>query len=125
MDQVYKLKFAEIKLKRSQRKQAALDNFMSLTYAVPPKPVLESLTKTRNMILSKLENDPNNSNLLAALQNVNLKINNEDYAKPDSEDMAYLNSYHTHAQSFVWPSAEELALQNVEDEELKNLGANN
>lgn len=119
--QTYTDRERQISYDRIKRKDNALRLHMESNYPNSPKMPLEALQGLKLVLENKFLNDPSDEKVITLLEQVNEKITNEDYLKPDTIDMDYAEAYKNHAQQFVWPTAEETELQNQENQELENL----
>jgi len=119
--QLYRDKERQIYYDRAKRKSMALRQHIDSQYLTSPKMTLEGLQGLKTLLEKQFLENPNNDKVLTLLTQTITKITNEDYLKPDTEDMIYANAYKTHLNQFVWPTNEELELQNQENAELENL----
>lgn len=117
----YIAKHRQILNERAKRMGTALSFYMAQTYPNNPKSSLESLEKIKTVLEKKFLNNPNDEKVIQLLADVNDKITNEDYLKPDTPDMEYATAFKNHMDSFVWPTQEELDIQAAEELELLNL----
>ena len=106
---------------RSKRKDTALQEYIALKFETPPKMSLEQLQSVKSIMEKQFLENPNNEKIINLLIQINTKITNEDYLKPDTDDITYLNNYNAYVNQFAWPTDEELLLQNQENAELENL----
>lgn len=113
--QEFRLANLEKNKNRLERRKAALALHLGSAFNTPPKLPLSELLNSKNTFQDLLVKYPNNVKFLEALQNINLAIDAEDYSKPDTADMEYYTQYMNHLQNFVWPTAEELAIQATEN----------
>lgn len=122
-DQITALKNKQMEIfnARSQRQGEALKSYVQATYPTLPKPKLSALQAIVATLEKQLELSPDNTNLANYLQLQKDKITNGDFAQPGTADMEYHDAYHEYVKSFVWPNAEELEVQAVEDLVLKSL----
>lgn len=119
--QNYVDKERQILYDRLKRKSIALRTYIEASYPSTPKLSLEALNGLKNVLENKFLENPNDEKVIALLADVNEKITNEDYLKPNTPDMEYAVAYKNHVDSFVWPTEEEISLQLTEEAELINL----
>lgn len=119
--ELVQLKTQEITKNRDLRKSQALKHYMDIQYPVPPKQSLSTLNFTKTLLENQFLKNPEDEKVIDALSIVVDKINNEDYLKPDTPDMDYHNEYMAYANSFQWPTVEEIQIQSNEDMELESL----
>ena len=109
---------------QNQRKKTAFITFMGPEYSEKPMETLESLENIIANYDNIFQENASDTWVLPLKQQIQNKINNNDYCIPGSPEWTYREAYMAKASTFIWPPPEEIAIQEQESQTIFNMLSN-